>query len=155
MRKASVWIAALLLSSGIAAAARAEEENVAAPKAAVVWPAAEIKWSENPVIKGAKIAVLWGDPKTGPYGALKTIPGGVSIGLHTHTHDHRVLVVSGTVHLSVEGGPSKAFGPGSYAFLPGGTKHAVECKPGSDCVYLEEQSGPSDIQFVGQPAPAK
>ncbi len=117
-----------------------------------MWSAAEIKWTDNPAIKGAKVAVLWGDPKTGAYGAFKTIPAGGSIPLHTHTRDARVALVAGTVALSMAGEPAKELGPGSYAFIPGGVEHAADCKAGADCVYLEQQTGASDIKFVEKTA---
>lgn len=124
-----------------------------AAKPAVMWPAADIKWTDNPAIKGAKIAVLWGDPKTGAYGALKKMPGGNTLTLHTHTYDQKVIILGGTVVLTMEGGAHKEMGAGSYAFIPGGAKHTAECKAGADCLYFEEQQGKSDINFVGETAP--
>jgi quercetin dioxygenase-like cupin family protein len=125
--------------------------NAQAGKEAVVWPTADVKWSDNPAVKGAKIAVLWGDPKTGAYGALKTIPAGGTLGLHTHTHDQKVVILSGTAVVSVEGGKSTELGPGSYAFFPGGLKHTADCKVGAECRYFEEQPGASDVKVVKGP----
>ena len=56
-------------------------------KAAVVIPAGELKWMDNAAVKGARLAVLWGDPKTGGYGAIKKVPAGFKFGAHTHTSD--------------------------------------------------------------------
>jgi quercetin dioxygenase-like cupin family protein len=131
----------------------AEPANAQGGKTAVVWPAADLKWSDSPAIKGAKIATLWGDPKTGAYGALKTIPDGVTLALHTHTYDQRVIALTGTIVLSIDGGSSKDLTPGSYAFIPGGLKHTAACKAGAECKYFEEQPGASDIKFVTRPAP--
>ena len=64
-----------------------------AGKTAVVWPAADIKWTDSPAVKGAKVAVLWGDPKSGAYGMLKSLPAGSGLALgcdyrnSTHTHN--------------------------------------------------------------------
>lgn len=127
--------------------------NAAEATAPVVWAAADVKWSDSPALKGAKVAVLWGDPKTGPYGTLKTLPGGASLALHTHTYDQRAIVLSGTVILTFEGGAAKDLGPGSYALIPGGAKHKADCKAGAECVYFEEATGAADIKFV--PAPDK
>jgi quercetin dioxygenase-like cupin family protein len=117
-------------------------------KAAVVWPAGDIKWADNPALPGAKAATLWGDPKAGAYAALKSVPGGAVLPLHTHTSDHRVVVVAGTLSLSVDGGPAKDLAVGSYAFLPGGVKHRAECKGGATCTYFEESPGAFDMQVV-------
>ena len=114
---------------------------------AVVWPAADIKWSDNPAIPGAKLAALWGNPRTGAYGALKTLPAGSTLRLHTHTYDQKLLVLSGSIVLSISGA-SKDLGPGSYAFIPAGEKHSADCKAGAACTYFEEQPGASDIKFV-------
>jgi quercetin dioxygenase-like cupin family protein len=128
--------------------ARAERASAQGAKSAIVWPIADIKWMDNPAIKGGKIAVLWGDPKTGGYGSLKKLPGGATLGLHTHTSDQKVIAIAGTIALSLEGGPSRDFAPGSYAFIPGGTKHTADCKAGADCTYFEEQPGPSDLKMA-------
>lgn len=139
---ASPWLVAAVCFAG---AARLGAE---AAKTPVVWAAGDIKWADNPAIKGAKAAVLWGDPKTGAYGSLKSLPGGASLALHTHTQDQKVIAVSGTITLAIEGMPAKDLGPGSYTLIPGGTKHKADCKAGADCVYFEEAAGAFDIQFV-------
>ena len=141
MRNITVVIALTLFVVAIAVAADAAEK-------AVVWPASDIKWVDNPAIKGAKTAVLWGDPKTGAYGALKSLPSGFTLALHTHTNDERVIPLSGTISLSVDGGPARDLPAGSYVFLPAGVQHGAVCKTGSDCVYFSEQPGASDIKFV-------
>jgi quercetin dioxygenase-like cupin family protein len=135
---------------GLVVLAGAFTQRIVAGGTAVLWPSAEIKWADNAAIKGAKIAVLWGDPKTGGYGALKSIPGGSSMRLHTHTHDQKVIVLSGRVVLTLEGQAGKELTPGSYAFIPGGLKHVAECKAGADCSYFEEQSGASDVKFADE-----
>jgi quercetin dioxygenase-like cupin family protein len=128
---------------------------VAKETAPVVWPASEIKWTETTAVRGAKMAVLWGDPKSGGYGALKTIPAGEVLRAHTHTHDQRVLVLAGRVGLTIKGQPSKELGPGSYLFVPAGVEHTAECKAGAECTYFEEQDGPSDVKFAADPAARK
>lgn len=114
----------------------------------VVWPAAQIKWVDLSGIPGAKMAVLWGDPKTGAYGALKKLPGGKTLALHTHTFEQKVLTVSGSIALTLEGGAAQELPAGSYALIPAGAKHTAECKTGSDCLYFEQQPGASDTKFV-------
>ena len=147
--KKSVVISLLMLA-GVCAflALRAERASAQASKTAIVWPIADITWMDNPAVKGGKIAVLWGDPKTGAYGSLKKLPGGTTLGLHTHTSDQKVIAIAGTIALSLEGGPSRDFAPGSYAFIPGGTKHSADCKAGADCTYFEEQPGASDLKVA-------
>lgn len=125
-----------------------------AGKTPVVWPAGDIKWSDNPAIPGARITVLWGDPKTGAYGSIKKIPGGNKLALHTHTHDQRIVTISGAIVVAIDGASPKEMGPGSYAFIPAGVKHTADCKAGAECSYFEEQPGASDIKFVDAAKPS-
>jgi quercetin dioxygenase-like cupin family protein len=124
-----------------------------APKA-TVWPAADIKWMDMAALKGAQIAVLWGDPKTGAYGALKKLPAGSQLALHTHSQDQKVVMVAGTIALSIDGAAAKDLAPGSYTFIPANVPHVSDCKAGTDCIYFEEQPGASDFKPV-EKAPAK
>lgn len=154
MKKSVKAFVLILLGVSVFLGVWAERAGAQGAKPAVVWPAEDIKWSDNPAIKGAKTAVLWGDPKVGAYGAIKKIAGGNVLALHTHTHDQKVITLAGTIVLTIEGGPHKELGPGSYAFVPGGMRHTAECKAPAECAYFEEQSGASDIKFV-QAAPPK
>src|SRR4026207_1225762 len=54
----------------------------------VVLPAAELHWIDlDPIgAPGVKVADLWGDHRTGPFGAIFRLPAGFSAPLHTHTH---------------------------------------------------------------------
>ena len=121
-----------------------------AAEKAVVTSASELKWIDSPVMKGAKQAVLWGDPAKGAYGTLRSVPGGAALGLHTHSHSQRVVLVSGTIEFNMEGEPKKELGPGSYVSIPGGAPHDATCKAGADCVYLEEATGAADFKAVGK-----
>ncbi len=132
-----------------------EHARARGTETAVLWPADDIKWSDSPAVAGAKTAVLWGDPKTGGYGALRRIPAGSGLPAHTHTHDQRVVVVTGTIALSVGDGPARKLGSGSYAFVPGGAVHSVDCLAGADCISFEEQDGASDVTFVNPSAPRR
>ena len=120
-------------------------------KPPVLMPAGDLKWVDNPAVKGAKIAVLWGDPKTGAYGAFKKVPAGFKFGLHSHTADQQVVMISGTISVMTDGGPAQPFVTGSYMFMPGGKIHSADCNAGADCMYFEQQPGANDMK----PAPKK
>lgn len=124
-------------------------------KKPIVWAQEDLKWTDNPAMKGARMAVLWGDPKTSGYGAFKSITAGGSLPLHTHSRDQIVICIAGTIMVSVDKEPAKAMGPGSYLFMPAGIPHSADCKAGADCMYFEEQQGASDIKFVEKAPPAK
>jgi quercetin dioxygenase-like cupin family protein len=110
---------------------------------AVIWPAAAIKWTDSPVVAGAKMAALWGDPAKGAYGALKQIPAGAAIAAHTHTRDSHVVIVKGTVTLDIEG-KKNSLGVGSYTMIPGGVPHGAACGAGAACEYFEHMDGAFD-----------
>jgi quercetin dioxygenase-like cupin family protein len=114
---------------------------------AVVWPAAAIKWTDSAAAPGAKLAVLWGDPTTGGYGALKQVPAGTVLAAHTHKNDSHVVMVKGTVTLDIDG-KKTPLGQGSYVLIPGGVPHSATCGAGSACEYFEEMSGAFDSSPV-------
>jgi mannose-6-phosphate isomerase-like protein (cupin superfamily) len=124
--------------------------SVVAAGKGTVTAASELKWMDNPAVKGAKQAVLWGDPAKGPYGTLKSMPGGTMLGLHTHTHAQRVVLVSGTIEFNLEGEAKKDLGAGSYVSIPAGAPHDASCKAGADCVYFEEGMGAADFKPVAK-----
>ncbi len=110
----------------------------------VVWSAGDIKWVESPAMKGLWVATLWGDLDKGPYGALKKAAAGTDFGWHTHSSDQKVVAISGTFDLQVEGQGPKELSTGSYLFMPAGVKHWPKCRAGADCMFFEESMGKSD-----------
>ncbi len=110
---------------------------------AVIWPAAAIKWTHAAAAPGAQVAVLWGDPTKGAYGALKQMPAGTVLAAHTHTRDSHVVIVKGTVTLDIDG-QKASVGPGSYTLIPGGVGNTTTCGAGAACEYFEHMDGAFD-----------
>jgi quercetin dioxygenase-like cupin family protein len=126
----------------------------------VVRPAAELTWTDlDPKgAPGVKVATLWGDHTKGAYGAFFKLPAGFAVPLHTHTHDIKVVIVSGTDIQVPEGKPEFRIGPGSYFLQPGGNyRHTTACDAASDCVFFAESNGKFDLHVVdaNKAAPAK
>jgi quercetin dioxygenase-like cupin family protein len=94
------------------------------------------------------MAVLWGDPTKGAYGALHKFPAGFKAGLHTHSADLHNLVVSGTLIHGTEDGKETRLGPGSYIFEPHTYKHTTACDAASECVILVTANGKFDVNMV-------
>ena len=109
---------------------------------AVLWPSAAIKWADSPAAPGAKVAVLWGDPTKGAYGALKQVPAGTVLAAHTHSNASHVVVVKGTVTLDIEG-KKTALGSGSYTMIPGKVPHSATCGA-TACEYFEHMTAAFD-----------
>jgi anti-sigma factor ChrR (cupin superfamily) len=133
----------------VLAQATAEKTMAAAP---VFIPGADMKWTDlDPTgAPGVKVADLWGDHKTGKFGAIFKLPAGFSVPLHTHTYEMKVVFISGTYIQAPEGKPEVRLGPGSYMDQPGGNyRHTTSCDPASDCVFFVESDGPFDLKAVG------
>ncbi len=135
-----------------ASAALAEDAKPAAKKPAArhagivtVLPE-ELKWVPNPARPAdVSMAVVWGDPAKGPHGAFHKFKAGFNAGLHSHSSDVRLAVVSGTLIAGGEGQPEKKLPPGSYEFQPHGVKHVTGCDAGSDCVIFAIVGGKFDL----------
>jgi quercetin dioxygenase-like cupin family protein len=125
----------------------------------IVMPAAELKWTAlDPTgAPGVKAVDLWGDHTKGAFGAFFKLPAGFAVPLHTHTHDIKVVIVSGTYIQVPEGGTEFRIGPGSYFLQPGADyRHTTSCDKASDCVFYAESDGAFDLHVVDQgKAPAK
>ncbi len=163
--RALVLVVTAVLTLGTAVGAQepeAKKTKKAATSSArkpIVMPAGELKWTDlDPKgAPGVKVADLWGDHTKGAFGAFFKLPAGFAAPLHTHTHDIKVVFVSGTYIQQPEGKPEFRLGPGSYLMQPGGNyRHTTSCDKGSECLFFVESNGAFDLKLVeaGQ-APAK
>ena len=140
---------AAAMSHWVVAQTRSSEVGGAMPETPMVIPSGEINWTQ--VRPGQETSVLWGDPRTGPYGRFNRFAAGFDDRLHYHTRDLRAVIVSGTVIVQALGNERRELGPGSYLFLPGRTPHTHSCKAGADCVLFVQQDGPNDNVPVEPP----
>jgi quercetin dioxygenase-like cupin family protein len=143
----------VLAAALLGPAAHAEDAKAPAHKAGsravVATTPDELKWVGNPANANVSMAVLWGDPAKGPHGAFHRFKAGTDIGLHSHSSDMRLAVISGTMIAGGEGQPEKKLPPGSYEFQPHGVKHVTKCDPASDCVVFVVTSGKFDLTPAG------
>ena len=143
------------------ATARAQETAATAGAAAnpVFLQAGALKWVDlDPKgAPGVRIADVRGDHATGAYGAFLKLPAGFVVPLHTHTHEMRVVFLSGTYLQTPEGKAEVRLGPGSYMVQPGGNyRHVTGCDKASECLFFVESDGPFDLHVVAEAtAPAK
>jgi quercetin dioxygenase-like cupin family protein len=110
--------------------------------------ATELKWTDlDPTgAPGVKVADLWGDHQKGSFGAMFKLPAGFAAPLHTHTHEMKLVIVSGTYIQAAEGKPEFRLGPGSYLLQPAGNyRHTTSCDKASDCVFFVESNGAFDL----------
>jgi anti-sigma factor ChrR (cupin superfamily) len=156
MKASSVLTIVMTFAAPVAVLAQASGATNAkpAPKPAesrlVVTPASDMKWTDlDPGAPGVKIANLWGTHASGAFGALFKLPAGFAAPLHTHTHDMKVVIISGTYIQAPDGKPEFRLGPGSYFLQPGGDyRHTTTCDKASDCVFFVEGTGAFDLKPV-------
>src|SRR4051794_37223453 len=90
------------------------------PSASMLRSAGELHF--EPLIAGVSRAVLWGNPKRGPYAAFTRFEPNVHHRLHTHPHDISMVVLSGAYLYGTEEGTIRV-APLSFFLLPGGVPH--------------------------------
>jgi len=96
---------------------------------------------------GAQMAVLWGDPATGPSSMLMTFAKGGGV-MHVHSSDYHLVLLEGSMHHSVPGEDPvkrKALGPGSFWYQPGEQPHADSCLT-DECTMFIQWAGKRDAR---------
>ena len=149
LAKVFVLVASALATAVIGQGAAGAEAAAAATP--VPKSSADLVWTDlDPVgAPGVKIAALWGNHQNGPFGAFFKLPAGFKAPLHTHTHEMKLVIVSGTYIQGPEGQQEFRLGPGSYLLQPGGNyKHTTSCDQASECLFFVESDGAFDLQPV-------
>jgi quercetin dioxygenase-like cupin family protein len=134
---------AILMTAALsqAHAARGEE------KKAVALAADTLKW-EALTAKGpdVKIATVSGDHTKGAWAGFVKFPAGSKSGVHTHSSDIKIVVVSGAFHYGATPETEKSYGPGSYVFIPANLPHSNSQPQGA--LLYGEQPGMFDSKPV-------
>jgi hypothetical protein len=139
-----VFVAAVLAQ----AEKSVESTETTAP---VPMPSADLNWTDlDPAgAPGVKVAVLWGDYRNGAFGAFFRLPAGFAAPLHTHSHDMKLVIVSGTYIQGPEGKQEFRLGSGSYLLQPSKNyRHTTSCDRGSECLFFVESDGAFDLHAV-------
>ncbi len=130
--------ALLALASPLAPAAEAP--------LAFAYTDAQLQWGPCPdfIPKGCEIAVLHGDPALANADVFIKVPVSFTIPTHWHTSAERMLLVSGELHVTYEGGPPMVLKPGMYAYGPPRVAHGAVCASGAPCVLFIAFDAPID-----------
>ena len=112
-----------------------------------------IKWGNAPpsLPKGAKIAVLYGDPsKPGPLCMRLMAPAGYKIPPHWHSQAEALTVISGTFYLGMgdkmDATAAQPLKAGGFHYLPPKEHHFAFSKAAS--VVQLNGEGPFDITYI-------
>jgi len=113
----------------------------------------DIKWADAPPVlpKGAKIAVLYGDPfKPGPYVIRLKMPIGYKIAPHWHSQAENLTVISGTFNIGAGDTMDKAqahrMNTGGFHYLPAKAHHYAYTS--TVTVLQIHGEGPFDITYI-------
>ena len=138
-------VMAIILAGLTGAAIAGESEGFVNPK--------DIKWGPAPpaIPKGAKIAVLQGDPfKSGPFVMRLMVPAGYTIPPHWHTQDESLTVISGSLYFGkgdrAETSNAPTITAGAFHYLSGRDHHYLVAKTPS--VIQINGNGPFDVTYI-------
>jgi quercetin dioxygenase-like cupin family protein len=104
----------------------------------VAYPDARFAAVDPARPEAAQVAVLRGDPATGPSTMLMRVAKGPGV-LHHHTADYELVVIEGQMRYWAFGQTEEqapALGPGSYWYQPGGVVHGNSCLSDTCLLYL-------------------
>ena len=102
--------------------------------------------------QGAQMAVLWGDPNTGPSAMLLRMNKGAGA-MHVHSADYQCVVLEGTMQHWEQGqsqAQAKLLHPGSHWFQPGNVAHSDACVT-DQCLMYVQWAGPRDARLAETP----
>lgn len=151
-KQAAGAVLATLAVGALLAAQPAAKPPVAVEGTALMVAAQDLKWVDVPDTP-VKMATVKGDPQKGAHAAFIKLPAGFSAPLHSHSADHHVVVVTGTLTLVPEGGTARQLGPGSWFEFTGRKKHTTACGAGADCLLFSVANAAWDL--VPADAPRK
>jgi len=136
------------------AVAQTAENPPAVPAAEhKMYTGKDLTWTDCPpgFPKGAKIAVLNGDPSApGPFTLRVTFPAGYKVAPHFHPTDENVTVISGEMYMALgdtwDESKGHSLSAGGFASMPAGMHHYAWSKKGA--VIQVHAIGPMGITYV-------
>lgn len=132
-RLAAAAMLSFLLISGALAQSETGEQALTS-----TFDGSNLKWGPCPdfIPKGCEIAVLHGDPAKANADIFFKVPANFEIPRHTHTSAERMVLVSGTLHVTYDGQKTTVLKPGTYAYGPAGRPHKAYCAKGGTMCAL-------------------
>ncbi|MCI0405671.1 MAG: cupin domain-containing protein [candidate division Zixibacteria bacterium] len=112
----------------------------------------DLQWKDAPpaVPAGAKVALVYGNPASGPYAQFVKIPKGFTFKPHFHEQNESVALISGTVTAGfgdkIDEKTGTALKTGGYGFIPAGMAHWAVAK--TDAIFYQHVSGPASVTYV-------
>lgn len=135
-------MAALILAAVPMRSAQAQSGTSTNDKSVLYVAAEQAKFDQSPT-PGVSMAVVWGDPNSGPHGTFTKFKPGYDAGTHIHSSDVWIVVVKGAYLYKDESG-EKRVGVGDFIRIPGGHKHWSGGDKTQGALFYEEGSGKFD-----------
>jgi uncharacterized RmlC-like cupin family protein len=105
---------------------------------AVTVTADSLAWQEMSAKgSGVMIATVSGDYTQGAWAGFVRFPAGSKSGVHTHSSDLKIVVVSGTFHYGSTPDTERNYSAGSYVFIPANLPHS-NSQPQGALLYAEQ-----------------
>lgn len=139
-------MAALIVGAASMGIAEAQTGMDKSDKSVLYVTAEQAKFDQSPM-PGVSMAILWGDPTTGPHGTFTKFAPGYDAGMHTHTSDVWLIVIKGA-YLYKDDAGEKRVGPGDFIRIPGGHKHWSGGDKTEGALFYQEGSGKFDLLAV-------
>ncbi len=134
-------VAAALL---VPATAGAKDQAKKGGGKAILVPASDLKFTEDPKSPGVQVAVLSGDPKKGASHLIIKLPANFEAPLHHHTSDHYSVVLAGTMVFTYDG-QDHTLPAGSYFSFTGKKQHVTKCSDAAGCTLFVDTRGKWDL----------
>jgi quercetin dioxygenase-like cupin family protein len=116
----------------------------------------DLQWSDTkpPLLPGAKVAVVEGDPKSNGHFTLRLkFPPYYKIPPHTHPVDERTLVLKGTINIGfgdvLDTANAKRLTPGCFYLNPAGVHHFFFTSVEETEIQIST-NGPWGLELVGR-----
>ena len=145
MSKSNI-VLGLVLAAGLAGAAQAADEGS-------LVNSNDLQWGPAPAVlpKGAKVAVLKGDPfKPGQYTIRLSVPANYKLAPHWHSQTENLTIISGTFYIGMgdnaDGKNAHELKAGGYHYLPAKAHHYAFTK--MPTVVQISGEGPFDINYL-------
>jgi len=111
-----------------------------------------LKWAEPPILPGAKLAVVQGDPgKEGPFVYRLKLPANYKVPPHFHKASENVTVLAGVFYLGLgekfDQGSGQELPVGGFVSVPPKHPHYAWAGP-QETVVQVHGVGPTDLTFV-------
>ncbi len=138
-----------LLVLGTAAAITAQDTQETLDPLVMHWETADWGPPTNrpgfpPGLRNAPVVT---DPQTGGPTYFARFPAGSEFAMHWHTRTETLVVLEGTVDVTLDGKLYTA-DAGSYIIIPAKVHHSYKVPEDADVVLLARRDGPADFFFL-------